>query len=73
MQRVTSDMTHFAPLMVAIRTKFLLALLGIATLDLDGEFRELLTHSVKTGAIAIGHCLQCQICHTLPERSVGIS
>jgi hypothetical protein len=54
MQRVTSDTaTHFAPLEVAIRTKFLLALLGIATSDLDGEFRELLTHGVKTGGIAI--------------------
>jgi hypothetical protein len=53
-QRVTSDTApHFAPLEVAIRTKFLLALLGIAALDLDGEFRELLTHSVKMGSIAI--------------------
>ena len=53
-QRMTSDTSlHFAPLEVAIRMKFLLALLGIAALDLDGEFRELLTHSVKTGKIAI--------------------
>ena len=44
---------HFAPLEVTIRTKFIPALLGIATLDLDGEFRELLTHSVKTSGIAI--------------------
>ena len=54
MQRVTSDTAaHFAPLEVAIRTKFLPALLGIAASDLDGEFRELLTHGVKTGGIAI--------------------
>ena len=40
-QRVTSDTAaHFAPLEVAIRTKFLPALLGIAASDLDGEFRE---------------------------------
>ncbi len=53
-QPVTSDMApHFAPLEVAIRTKFLPALLGIAALDLDDEFHELLTHSVKTGGIAI--------------------
>jgi hypothetical protein len=53
-QRVTSDTApHFAPLEVAIRTKFLPALLGIAASDLDGEFRELLTHGVKTGRIAI--------------------
>ncbi len=53
-QRMTSDMApHFATLEVAIRTKFLLALLGIAALDLDGKFCKLLTHSVKTGSIAI--------------------
>ncbi len=53
-QRVTSDTApHFAPLEVAIKTKFLPALLGIAALDLDGEFRELLTHGVKSGGIAI--------------------
>jgi len=46
MQRMTSDTAaHFAPLEVAIRTKFLPALLGIAASDLDGEFRELLTHT----------------------------
>ena len=46
---------HFALLEVAIRTKFLPALLGIATTtDLDGEFRKLLTNnSVKMGGIAI--------------------
>ena len=56
MQRVTSATApHFAPLEVAIRTKLLPALLvlGIATSDLDGEFRELLTHGVKTGGMAI--------------------
>ena len=43
---MTSDTAaHFAPLEVAIRTKFLPALLGIAASDLDGEFRELLTHA----------------------------
>ncbi len=54
LQRVRSDMApHFAPLEVAIRTKFLPALLGIAAADLDSEFRQLLTHGVKTGGIAI--------------------
>jgi hypothetical protein len=53
-QRVTSDTApHFAPLEVAIRTKFLLALLEIAASDLDGKFCKLLTHSVKMGSIAI--------------------
>ncbi len=54
MQRMTSDMArHFAPLEVVIRTKFLLALLGIAASDLDSKFRKLLTHSIKTGGIII--------------------
>jgi hypothetical protein len=54
MQRVTSATApHFAPLEVAIRTKFLPALLGIDASDLDSEFRELLTHGVKTGRMAI--------------------
>ncbi len=53
-QRLTSDTApHFAPLEMAIRTRFLPALLGIAALDLDGEFCELLTHGVKTGGNAI--------------------
>ena len=53
-QRVMSDTApHFAPLEVAIRTKVLPALLGIAALDMDGEFRELLTHGVNMGGIAI--------------------
>jgi hypothetical protein len=53
-QRVTSDTApHFALLEVAIRMKFLPALLGIAALDLDGEFRKLMTHGVKTGGITI--------------------
>jgi hypothetical protein len=54
LQRVTSELApHFAPLAVAIRLKFLPALLGIAASDLDSKFHELLTHSVKTGDIAI--------------------
>jgi hypothetical protein len=53
-QCVMSDTApHFAPLEVAIRTKFLLAQLGIASLDLDGKFCKLLTHSVKMGGITI--------------------
>ncbi len=52
MQRVTSDTApYFALLEVAIRKKFLPALLKIATSDLDGKFRKLLTLSVKTGGI----------------------
>jgi hypothetical protein len=53
-QREMSDTApHFSPLEVAIRTKFLPALLGIATSDLDGKFCKLLIHRVKTGGIAI--------------------
>jgi hypothetical protein len=54
MQHVMSDMApHFTLLEVAIRTKFLPALLGIAASDLDGKFPKLLTHSVKIGGIPI--------------------
>ncbi len=53
-QCVASDTApHFALLEVANRTKFLPALMEIAASDLDSEFRELLTHGVKTGGIAI--------------------
>ena len=53
MQRVMSATApHFALLEVAIRTKYLLALLGIVASNLDGEFREHSTHGVKTGGIS---------------------
>ncbi len=53
-QCVRSDTAaHFAPLEVPIRSKFFLALLGIAISDLDDKFHELLSHSVKTGGITI--------------------
>jgi hypothetical protein len=75
-QRVTSDTApHFALLEVAIRTKFLLALLGIAGLDLDGKFHKLLTHSVKTGTEPRGHCCACPrdvfACHKPPRHLNG--
>ena len=44
---------HFEPLEKMIRTKFLPSLLGIPTTEIDGEYRNLLTHSVKTGGLAI--------------------
>ncbi len=53
-QRVMSDTApHFALLEVAIRTKFLPALLEIAALDLEGKFHKLPTHSVKMSGIPI--------------------
>jgi hypothetical protein len=48
---------------VAIRTKFLPALLGIAASDLDNEFRELLTQGVKTSGIAIDNSLSAEEFH----------
>jgi hypothetical protein len=78
-QRMVSDMApHFAPLEVAIRTKFLPALLGIAASDLDGKFHELPTNSVKTGGIAIwkprGHhraCLRYVFARHKPPRRLN--
>jgi len=53
-QRVVADTaTLFAPLEVAIRTAFILTLLGLKTADMDGELRQVLTHSVKLGGMAI--------------------
>jgi hypothetical protein len=43
----------FSPLEAAIRTSFLPALLGIPSAEIDGEYRQLLTHSVKLGGLAI--------------------
>ncbi len=43
----------FAPLELEIRTSFLPALLGILLTKIDGEYRQLLTHGVKQGGLAI--------------------
>jgi hypothetical protein len=45
--------SFFAPLEAEIRTSFLPALLGIPPLEIDGEYRQILTHGVKQGGLAI--------------------
>jgi len=53
-QRVVADTApFFAPLEEAIRTHFLPSLLGIPSSEIDGDYRQLLTHSVKMGGLAI--------------------
>ena len=53
-QRVTADTaTMFAPLEEAIRRELIPALLGTTTEEIDGELRQVLTHSVKKGGMAI--------------------
>jgi hypothetical protein len=54
-QQVVADTApFFLPLEVAIRTSFLPALLGIPSLtEIDGEYRQLLIHSVRLGGLAI--------------------
>jgi hypothetical protein len=53
-QRVVSDTApFFAPLESEIRPSFLPALLGIPSTKIDGEYRQLLTHGVKQGGLAI--------------------
>ena len=37
----------------AIRKHFLPALLGVPSVEIDGDYRQLLTHSVKLGGLAI--------------------
>ena len=39
----------------AIRKHFLPALLGVPSVEIDGDYRQLLTHSVKLGGLAIGN------------------
>ena len=54
LQRVVADTgSFFAPLETAIRRKFIPALLGIGSWEIDGDYRELLTHSVKKGGLAL--------------------
>ena len=54
MQRVVADTgPYFAPLEAAIRSKFIPALLGIKSWEVDGGYRELLTHGVKQGGLAL--------------------
>jgi hypothetical protein len=53
-QRVVADTApFFVPLELEIRMSFLPALLGIPSTEIDGEYRQLLTHGVKQGGLAI--------------------
>jgi hypothetical protein len=53
-QRVVADTTpSCSPLEEVIRTHFLPALLGLPSVEIDGDYRQLLTHSVKLGGLAI--------------------
>ena len=53
-QRLITDVrTAFEPLERMMRSKFLPSLIGIPTDKIDGDYRNLLTHSVKTGGLAI--------------------
>ena len=45
--------SFFAPLETGIRWKLITALLGIGSWEIDGNFWELLTHSVKKGGLAL--------------------
>ena len=53
-QRVVADTApFFSPLEEAIRTHFLPALLGVPSVEINGDYRQLLTHSIKLGGLAI--------------------
>ncbi len=53
-QRVVADTApFFLPLKAAVCTCFLLALLGIPSTEVDREYHQLLTHSIKLGVLAI--------------------
>ena len=53
-QRVVADVgVYFEPLEKIIRNKFLPSLIRIPTTKINGEYRNLLAYSVKTGGLAI--------------------
>ncbi len=53
-QRVVADTAlFFPPLEEVIRTHFLPSLVGIPSTEIDGNYRQILTHSVKMGGLAI--------------------
>ena len=53
-QQVVADTApFFSPLEEVIRMHFLPALLGVPSVEIDGDYRQLLTHSVKLGGLAI--------------------
>ncbi len=50
---VADTAPFFAPLEKEIQTSFLPSLLGIPLTESDGAYRQLLTHSIKLGGLAI--------------------
>jgi len=50
---VTDTVPFFSPLEEVIHTHFLPALLGVSSVEIDGDYHQLLTHSVKLGGLAI--------------------
>ena len=50
---VADTVPFFAPLKEAIRTCLLPSFLGIPSAEIDSEYHQLLTHSVKMGGLAI--------------------
>jgi hypothetical protein len=59
---VPNTAPFFAPLEKEIRTNFLPALLGIPLTEIDGGYRQLPTHGVKQGGLAI-----CNLVDTAPS------
>ena len=53
-QRVVADTApFFSPLEEAIRKHFLPALFGVPSVEINGEYRQLLTQSINLGGLAI--------------------
>ena len=74
-QVVANTAPFFAPLKEAIRIHLLPSFLGIPSTKIDGEYRQLLTHSVKMGGLAIRNPMEAaprvhkaslaEICHLM--------
>jgi hypothetical protein len=52
-QVVANTAPFFTPLKMAICTHFLPSLLGIPSMEINGEYHQLLTHSIKMEGLAI--------------------
>jgi hypothetical protein len=50
---VTNTLPFFSPLEEVIHKHFLPALLGVPSVEINGEYHQILTHSVKLGGVAI--------------------
>ena len=73
MQRVVpGTAAHFGPLEEAIRDRLLPALLAIPRDDISAEFRQVLTHSVKTGGLAVRNPVETGVANLATSQAAAL-